>query len=111
MWKWIGRPISSRSALTSTRAAAGLQQPGHVLDAEDVRAGRLQLPRQADIVGEVVLGPVRVEDVAGVADRPLAELARLEHRVDRDAHVLDPVQAVEDAEEIDAGLRRLARRR
>ena len=110
VWKWIGRPTSSLSALIRTRAAAGRSRPGHVLDAQDVAAGGLQLLGQPDIVGERVLGAVRIEDVAGVADRTLGELARLAHGVDRDPHVLDPVQAVEDAEQVHPGSRRHAGR-
>ena len=45
--------------------------------------------------------------VAAVADGRLAQPAALEHRIDRHAHVLDPVERVEDAEQIDAGGRRL----
>ena len=56
VWKWIGRPISCFSALTSARAARGLQHAGHVLDAEDVGAGLLQLLGEVDVVLEVVLG-------------------------------------------------------
>ncbi len=44
VWKWIGRSISSFSAVISTRGGGGLQQPGHVLDAEDVRARGLAAP-------------------------------------------------------------------
>ena len=39
---------------------------------------------------------------------PSASLPASHHRVDRDAHVLDPVEAVEDAEEVHAGLGRAA---
>ena len=107
VWKWIGRPVSSFSALTSAKRRARLAQAGHVLDAEDVRAGALQLARERDVVLQVVLRLARIGEVAGVADRRLAQLARLAHGVDRDAHVLDPVQRVEDAEQVDAGARRL----
>ena len=84
-----------------------LEEPGHVLQPDDVGAGGLELLGERDIVFEAVFGAVRIEDVAGVADRALAELARVAHRVHRDAHVLDPVEAVEDAKEIDAALGRL----
>ena len=57
VWKWIGRPTSSFSALTSAQAAGGLQQPRHVLEAEHMRAGVAQLPAHGDVVLEVVLGP------------------------------------------------------
>ncbi len=67
-------------------------------------AGRLQLLGEDDIIFQRVFGAVRIEDVAGVADRALGELAGFADRVDRDAHVLDPVQAVEDAEQVHAAL-------
>ena len=104
VWKWIGRPISSFSALTRTRAAAGLSRPAMSLMPRMWHAGLLQLLGEADIVVQRVLGAVGIEDVAGVADRALAELAVVAHGVDRDAHVLDPVQAVEDAEQVHAGV-------
>ncbi len=59
---------------------------------------------RSGIVLQVVLRARRIEDVAGVADRRFAELVLFGHGIHRDAHVLDPVQAVEDAEEIDAAL-------
>ena len=107
VWKWIGRPISLLERLDQDAGGRGLEQPGHVLDAQDVAAGGLQLLGEADIVAERILGAVGVEDVAGVADRTLGELAGLAHGVDRDPHVLDPVQAVEDAEQVHAGIGRL----
>ena len=87
----------------------GQQQAGHVLDGEDMAAGPLKLLGDADIIVQREFGAVRIENVAGVADGALGELAGLADRVDRDAHVLDPVEAVEDAEEIDAARRRGAR--
>ena len=92
----------------ASRAAAGFSSPAMSLMPRMWAPARFQLLGEADIVFEVVLGAVGIEDVAGVADGAFAELARLAHRVHRDAHVLDPVEAVEDAEEVDAGLRRLA---
>ena len=55
-------------------------QARHVLDAEDVRARRLQLARHLQVVVERVLLLVRVAQVAGVADGRLAQLARLAAR-------------------------------
>jgi hypothetical protein len=66
-----------------------------------------QILREIHVIGERVFRPVGIEDIAGVADRPLRELALLAHGVDRDAHVFDPVQAVEDAKQVHAGLRGL----
>jgi hypothetical protein len=85
-----------------TRGARSTQ-PGHVLDAEDVSAGGLEFTRHPDVVLEIVLGATRVAEVAGVADGRLRQLARCEHGIDRDAHVLHPVERIEDPEYVDAG--------
>jgi hypothetical protein len=85
----------------------GFQQPGHILDGEDMAPRRLQFPGELDVIIERVFRPRRVEDVAGIADRALGQLARLAHRVDGDPHILDPVEAIEDAEQIDPARRRL----
>ena len=89
---------------------ARLAHAGHVLDGEDVGAGLLQLLGEVDVVLEVVLGPRGVEDVAGVADRRLAQRAGFDHGVHRHAHVVHPVERVEDAEDVDALLGCLLRR-
>ena len=107
MWKCTGIPSSSLSALTSVYAASRLAEPGHVLDAEDVRAGGLQLAAHLEVVVERVLGFVGRGQVARVADGRFAQLAGLEHGVDGDAHVLHPVERVEHAEHVDAGGRGL----
>ena len=85
-----------------------LAQPRHVLETEDMGARRLQLAGQRDVVVEVVFRAAGIGDVAGVADRRLAEPAGLQHRIHRRAHVLDPVERIEDAEQVDPALRRLA---
>ena len=82
----------------------GFQKPRHVLEPEDVRAGIAERLAHLDVILEVVFRPVGIIDVAGVADGPFADLVRLEHRIHRDAHVLDPVEAVEDAEHVDPAL-------
>jgi hypothetical protein len=79
----------------------GFQEARHVLEPQHMGAGGLQLLGHGDVVLQVVFRAVGVEDVAGVADRAFADLAGLQHRIHRDAHVLDPVEAVEDAEDID----------
>ena len=80
----------------------GLDQPAHVFEAQNVSAGGGELAGDADIIVERVFRPGRVEDVAGVADGGLENLSAFQHRVHGDAHVLDPVQAVEHAEHVDA---------
>ena len=63
-----------------------------------MRTGRLQLFRQLHVVAQVILRAHRVEDVARVTDGRFRDLACLADGVYRHAHVLDPVEAVEDAE-------------
>ena len=80
---------------------------GHVLDAEDLRAGLFELTGEIDVVAQVPLRARGVEQIARVAHRGLAQGPGAPHRVDRDAHVVDAVQRIEHAEEIDALVRRL----
>jgi hypothetical protein len=84
----------------------GLAQAGHVLDGQDVRARLLQLLGQLDVIGQRVLVALRVQQVAGVADRRLADRARLQHRIHGRTQVGQPVQAVEHAEHVNTVLRR-----
>ena len=84
-----------------------LEQAGHVLDGEDVRPELFQLLGERDEVVEVVLGPLRVEDVAGVADGRLGDAAGFADGLDPQPQVRHPVERVEDSEHVDAGLGRL----
>ncbi len=85
----------------------GFQEARHVLEPEDMSARGLQLLGHRDIVFQVIFRPGGVEHVAGIADRRLADLVGVDDRVHGDAHVFDPVERVEDAEDVDAGLGRL----
>ena len=85
----------------------GPQQPGHVLDAQHVAAGADKALGQGEVVVEGVEALGRVGQVAGVAERPLGQLARLEGRLDGRAHLLHVVEGVEDPEDVDAGAGRL----
>jgi hypothetical protein len=107
VWKWIGRPTSSFSALTRILAACRLQQACHVLDAKDMGAGSFQFLRQIDVVFQIIFRTRTVEHVAGVAEHALAEFSGFLDRIHGNAHVLNPVQAVKDAEEIHAVFGRL----
>ena len=80
---------------------------GHVLDAQNMRAGFLQLLGHIHVIGQVVLRPAFVEEISRVADGALTDAAGFEHCIHRNAHVLDPVQRIEDAEDIHAGFCRL----
>ena len=77
------------------------QETCHILDREDMAACPLQLFGDADVIVERIFGPVGIENVACVTDRPLGEFACLANRVDCDAHVLNPVEAIENTEKID----------
>ena len=87
VWKWMGRPISSFSALTSACGGVGAAEPGHVLDGEEMGAHLLQFLGQLDVVLERILVAARVEDVAGVADGGFADGVGFLHGLHGDPHV------------------------
>ena len=80
----------------------GLAQARHVLDGQDVRAHAFQFLGHAHVVLQRVLVAPRIEDVAGVADGGLAQAAGAAHGLHRDLHVGQPVEGIEDAENVDA---------
>ena len=82
-------------------SGVGLTQTRHVFDREEMRAEFFQLLGHGDEILERILRPRRVEDVAGVANGGLAHRAGFQHGVDGDAHILNRVQRIEDAEDID----------
>ena len=83
----------------------GTAQAGHVFYREDVRTHFFQLLREADVVFQRILRALGIENVAGVADRSLANAARVfSHRFHRSAHVRKVVQRVENPEDIHAAL-------
>jgi hypothetical protein len=68
-----------------------------------VGTATLKLFGQVHEIAQGVLGPRRVEDVAGVADGWLAQRLRLlAHRLDGHGDVRQPIERVEDAENINA---------
>ena len=108
-----GRSNRSRSAPTSFSAAAGAQQPGHVLDREDVRAGIDDLLGESQVVVERVEVFGGVEQVAGVAEGDLGDrVCRSRAPTSIAGRIcVDVVQGVEDAEDVDAGRGCLAHER
>ena len=90
------------------RRRARLQEPGHVLEVEDVDAELDELPGDVHVVRKRVLLLAGVADVAGVTDRGLDHAARLADGVDPELQVLHVVERVEDAEDVDAVLLREA---
>ena len=53
----------------------GLQEAGHVLEAEDVATRPFQVFGQVDIVAERIFGTVGIENISGVTDRAFGEFA------------------------------------
>ena len=84
-----------------------LAESGHILHGQHVGAEFLQLLCQIHVVGERIFPATRVQHVACVADRCLANSAALQHGINRNPHVWHPVQRVEHPEDIDAALGRL----
>ena len=82
----------------------GFQEAGHVLDGEDVGAHFLELFGHPDVVSEGVFVALGVEDVAGVADGGFADAAGAADGLHGDLHVGEPVEGVEDAEDVHAFL-------
>ena len=78
------------------------EEARHVLDRDRVDAEGGELVRVVDEVLQVILRLRRVGDVARVADRPLDEAAGGARGVDAHLHVLDVVERIEDAEDVDA---------
>ena len=90
------------SSLTSLLGGTRLEQAGHILDGQDVGALALHFAGQVNIIFEAVFRAGRIEDITGVADGCLDNLAGIVHGLDAFFHLGQPVQAVEYAEYIDA---------
>ena len=75
-------------------------QPSHVLDGEHVCSHLLEFLGEVHVVLQIVLRPIRVEDVARVADGRFADHPCLDNRVHRDLHVRCPVERIEHAEHV-----------
>ena len=82
----------------------GLEQAGHVLDGQHVRAALLELLGEVDVILQRVFVLRGIENIAGIAHGGLEQLVLLEHLVHGDLHAGDPVQRVEYAEHVDTAL-------
>ena len=82
-------------------------QARHVLDRQNMCAHPLQFLRQLHVVTERVFAARLVENVPRVADRSFTNSVRLLHRIHRDLEVRQIIERVEDAENINARLRRV----
>ena len=69
-----------------------------------MRASGFQVFAHVHVILKVVFRTIRVKNVTGVADRAFANLACFDHRIHRHAHVFNPVETVENAEDIDTGI-------
>ena len=79
-----------------------LAQPGHILDSQEMGAQLLKLLGQPEVIFERVLRPAFVQNVAGIANRGFTHRARFERRVNGHAHVVNGIERIEDAENVDA---------
>src|SRR6266478_3208723 len=84
------------------KGSVRLAQAGHVFNCQEMRAEFFQLLGHADVILERILWPAFVENIAGVADRGLADGAGLEYGIDGHTHVLNGVKRIKDAKDIDA---------
>ena len=67
-----------------------------------MRAELLELPGKGDVVLQRIFGPRFIQNIAGIADGGLADSAGFESGVERNAHVVNGVERIENAEDIDA---------
>ena len=86
----------------------GPAQARHVLDAQEMRSHPLQLPGQTHVIIEGILGPLRIEYVAGVTDGGLANSRGVPHGLHRHLEVGRVIERIEDAEDVNAAGRRVA---
>ena len=80
----------------------GLAEPGHIFYSEEVRAQFFQLLGHRDVILERIFWTAFVENVAGIANGGLANGACFERCIDRDAHVFDGIERIENAKDVDA---------
>ena len=83
-----------------------LEQACHILNAEHVRTHALQLFGDLDVIGKRKLLALGVEDVARITNRRFANLPGPLDRLHGNFHIGQPVERIENAEDVDALLRR-----
>ena len=102
----MDRQISFLAQRLKQNAGSGrLQKPCHILHRNDMRTSLFNFLGQIDIIFKIIFGAVRVQNIAGVADRRFTKLVFLQHRIHRHAHIFNPVEAVKHAEQINAAAR------
>ena len=99
-----GQPHLLFQRLDQHTCSCWFQQTRHVFKPKNMGSGGLKLFCHADIVFQIILRAIRVQNVARVANRAFADFVRVLYSIHRDPHVLDPVQAVENTEHVDASL-------
>ncbi len=73
-----------------------------------MRAQLFQLLGQRDVIFQRVFGAAGVKNISGVTDGRFADAAAFERGIDGYAHVIDGIQRIEDAEDVDALCERFA---
>lgn len=81
-----------------------LEQPGHVLDGQDVDSLCNKLIDKVEVVLQVVLGLLGVGNVSGVTDDGLDDTSSLLGGIDSELHVVDIVERVEYSEDVESVL-------
>ena len=110
----VHRQVELARAARSTRvrAAGARSSPAMSLIASTWAPASTIRSARREVVVERVERLAGVRQVAGVAERDLGDRrAGGAHRLDRRAHLLDVVERVEDAEDVDAGRGRLGHER
>ena len=80
----------------------GFQQPRHIFQTQNMGPGGFQILAHRHIIFQVVFGAVGIQNIAGVTNCAFAQFVVVQYGIHRDAHVFNPVQAVEHAKDINA---------
>jgi hypothetical protein len=65
---------------------------GHILDADNMHTGLFKFLGHGDVILQAVLAARWIKRVTGETNRTFAQCTGFTHGINRDAHVLDPVQ-------------------
>ena len=78
-----------------------LAKTRHILNGQKVRTKFLELLRQRDVILQRILRAPFVENVPCITNRRFAHRARFQRRVNGHAHVVNGIERIEDAEDVD----------
>ena len=78
-----------------------LAQTSHILNGQKVRTKFLELLRQRDVILQRILRAPFVENIPCITNRHFAHRSRFQRRVNGHAHVVNGIERIEDAEDVD----------